>query len=171
MFLWVDEIENMFFFPQNHYLQFITALRALIDKSCEHFTLFLNVTYTEPEELSTIETVLGESLMQIVDGHIFFEGVDKEDLTKYLLELMSNNRVRQAQETDKYYPFVKDSFEMIIESTVGRTPRYLNKLCSVLLKNIAAEEKYNFKEGNRIDAGMVQKELPAILAYLHDIRT
>ncbi len=171
LFLWIDEMDDLVFFPTKYFLPFTQALRELIDNMSEHFTLFLNFTYSEPAELSTIETVVGEALVQRIDSHILFDGAGKEDLTEYFLELLSNNRIRKNQETDKYYPFMKDSFEMIIDSAVGRTPRYLNKLCSNLLKNIAAEAKYNFKEGKRIEISVIQKELPSILAYLDNIRS
>lgn len=167
--LWVDEMEDLVYFPTKDFLPFTQALRELIDKMNHHFTILFNFTFSEPEELSAIESVLGEAIMQRVNSHIVFEDAKKEDLREYLLELLKNNRL-DSKENNKYYPFTTDSFETLISAAVDKTPRYLNKICDNILNILAKTEEYKIEKKNPIDNHILDKELPLILKELDDIR-
>ena len=167
--LWVDEMEDLVYFLTKDFLPFTQALRELIDKMNHHFTILFNFTFSEPEDLSAIASVLGEAIMQRVDSHIVFEDAKKEDLREYLLELLRNNRL-DSKEKNKYYPFTKDSFETLISAAIDNTPRYLNEMCSYILINFAKTKEYNIDKKNPIDNHILDKELPLTLKYLDDIR-
>src|ERR1700752_507009 len=83
--LWLDEMEDLLYFPTRYYLPFTQALREVIDNTNVHMTIMLNFTFSEPEDLPAIENVLGQAIMQRVNQHIVFQEPTVDDLKKYLL--------------------------------------------------------------------------------------
>lgn len=133
--LWVDEMEDLVYFPTRYYLPFTQAMREVIDDTNEHLTLMLNFTFSEPEDLPAIENVLGQAVMQRVNQHIIFQPPTADDLRSYLLELLKANRLSQAIPS-KTFPFSDEAFRLVVDASVSRTPRFLNKLCDRLLRDL-----------------------------------
>ncbi|HUU00983.1 MAG TPA: hypothetical protein VM425_06045 [Myxococcota bacterium] len=133
--LWIDEMEDLVYFPTRYYLPFTQTLRGVIDKTSEHLTLFVNFTFTEPEELETIGSVLGNALMARINNHVVFEDSTEEDVEQYLLELLADNRT-DGEKYSKTHPFDAAAFKMITEACATHTPRYINGLCDMLLRKL-----------------------------------
>lgn len=144
--LWIDEMEDLVYFPTRYYLPFTQALREVIDRTGNHFTLFLNFTFTEPEDLPTIGSVLGDPIMSRINQHIVFEQSSEEDLRQYLLDLLKDNRINAAA-YEETYPFDTEAFDVIVAAGIGHTPRFINKVCDSVLRQllqvpeIAAEQQ------------------------------
>lgn len=162
--LWIDEMEDLVYFPTKHYLPFTQALRGVIDKSAEHLTLIVSFTFTEPEELETIGSVLGEAIMARINDHIVFEDSTEEDVTLYLLELLADNRVDDGEYADTH-PFDEAAFEIITAACATHTPRYINKLCDGILRELA--EQTTKKDGTiLVSATDVENLLPTVASRL-----
>jgi hypothetical protein len=146
LILWIDEMEDLVYFPTRYYLPFTQALREVIDRTGSHFTLFLNFTFTEPEDLPTIGSVLGDPIMSRINQHIVFEQSSEEDLRQYLLDLLNDNRIA-VTDCPPTHPFDPDSFEAIVAAGIGHTPRFINKVCDSVLRQllqtpeVAAEQR------------------------------
>jgi hypothetical protein len=167
--LWVDEMEDLVYFPTRYYLPFTQAMREVIDNTNQHLTLMLNFTFSEPEDLPAIENVLGQAIMQRVNQHIVFRQPTADDLRDYLLELFEANRLDKRRCPPKF-PFSEDAFELLIESAVSKTPRFLNKLCDMLLRELHDLPSDDMKNHQEISRKVLGKRLPQILSLLEEAR-
>jgi hypothetical protein len=168
--LWVDEMEDLVYFPTRYYLPFTQAMRELIDNTNEHFTLMLNFTFSEPEDLPAIENVLGQAIMQRVNQHIVFQQPTTDDFRNYLIELFKANRLREPA-TSVTYPFSEDAFTLLVEAAVSKTPRFLNKLCDMLLRDLQemSDEVLRLRQDG-IPAALIEERLPQTLNLLEEAR-
>jgi hypothetical protein len=167
--LWVDEMEDLVYFPTRYYLPFTQAIREVIDSTNLHMTLMLNFTFSEPEDLPAIENVLGQAIMQRVNQHIVFQQPSVADLRDYLLELFKFNRV-DAKKCSPTFPFSEDAFKLLIESAASRTPRFLNKLCDMLLRELEHDPGFDNGKRREISREIVEERLPRILNLLEEAR-
>jgi len=168
--LWVDEMEDLVYFPTRYYLPFTQAIREVIDSTNEHLTLMLNFTFSEPEDLPAIENVLGQAIMQRVNQHIVFHEPTVADLRDYLIELFKANR-RNGKMSSKTFPLSEGAFTLLIESAVSKTPRFLNKLCDMLLRDLEhmSDDQLELRKDG-ISAALVADKLPHILSLLEEAR-
>lgn len=167
--LWVDEMEDLVYFPTRYYLPFTQALREVIDSTNYHMTLMLNFTFSEPEDLPAIENVLGQALMQRVNQHVVFQQPDVDDMKDYLLELLKYHRV-DDRKCSPTFPFANDAFDLLIESAASKTPRFLNKLCDALLRDLQNDPTFELKTGREIPRQIVEERIPRLLALLEEGR-
>jgi len=167
LLLWVDEMEDLVYFPTRYYLPFTQAIREVIDTTNQHMTLLLNFTFTEPEDLSSIENILGKAIMERVNQHIIFQTPSKNELKDYLLELFKANRL-DKKSCPPTFPFLEDAFKLLIESAVSKTPRFLNKLCDMLLRDIQSLPGADKIIKHGISREIVEKKIPQILSLLED---
>ncbi len=168
--LWVDEMEDLVYFPTKFYLPFTQALRDIIDNTNLHFTLMLNFTFSEPEDLPAIENVLGQAVMERVNQHILFKEPSADDLHTYLLELLSFNRLEDRR-VSPTFPFSADAFDLIIQTSVSKTPRFLNKLCDMVLREIQVEWARAPNKRREISADVLEAKLPQVLELLDESRS
>jgi len=158
LILWIDEMEDLVYFPTRHYRPFTQALRDVIDKTTDHFTLFLNFTFTEPEDLASIETVLGEAIMSRINQHIIFGQSQENDVQLYLKELLADNRTGKGPyPSPETYPFGRDTFNMVVKACVSHTPRYINKFCDKLLRQIVDDPDIVGKNKPIVTSELVEK--------------
>ena len=162
-------MEDIVFFPTRYYLPFTQAMREVIDSTTHHLTLMLNFTFSEPEDLPAIENVLGQAIMQRVNQHIVFHQPSVDDLRDYLLELFKFNRM-DARKCSPTFPFSEDAFELLIGSAASRTPRFLNKLCDMLLREVENNYRAEFDKRREITRETVEECLPRILNLLEEAR-
>ena len=155
LILWIDEMEDLIYFVTRDYRPFTQALREVIDKTTDHFTLFLNFTFADPEDLASIETVLGDAIMSRVNQHIIFGESKEEDVQLYLKELLAGNRTgKGSYPFPETYPFDSKAFQMVVKACISHTPRYINKFCDKLLRQIVD------------DPGIVGKNKPVVTSEL-----
>lgn len=166
--LWVDEMEDLVFFQTRYYLPFTQALREVIDNTNLHLTLMLNFTFAEPEDLPAIENVLGQAIMQRVNHHIVFQDPTSDDLKTYLLELLEANRLEKKGSAT--FPFARDAFDLLIESSVSRTPRFLNTLCDMLLRDVQQEWGNRSRPNREISRELLAEKLPGLMALIEESR-
>lgn len=170
VFLWVDEMEDLVYFPTRYYLPFTQAMREVIDNTNEHLTLMLNFTFSEPEDLPAIENVLGQAIMERVNQHIVFREPTVDDFRNYLLELFKANRL-EDHTSSMTFPFSEDSFKLLVETAVSKTPRFLNKLCDMLLRELQGlSDSALDLHRNGIPVNLLEKKLPDILGLLEEAR-
>lgn len=165
--LWIDEMEDLATYLTKFFLPFTSGLRELIDTLNDHFTLFLNFTFSAPNELPTIGSVLGDAIMSRINDHVVFEPPSKEDLRAYLLELFSNNRVREI-EPNSIYPFDRGSFETLLATLDSRTPRYVNSLLDGGLRLLAKHPKVTGQTCPTISKELFEESLKEILPLIED---
>ena len=167
--LWMDEMEDLVYFPTRYYLPFTQALREIIDRTNRHLTLMLNFTFSEPEDLPAIENVLGQAIMQRVNHHVIFQQPTIDDMRDYLLELFKFNRV-DNRGCSVTFPFSPEAFELLAECAVSKTPRFLNKLCDMLLRDFHDNPNLDLTNGREISRDIVQQRLPGVLNLLEEAR-
>ena len=164
--LWIDEMEDLVYFATRYYLPFTQALREVIDRTNHHMTLMLNFTFSEPEDLPTIENVLGQAIMQRVNRHVVFQEPDTTEMKEYLLALLNHNRI--DNNCPPTFPFANDAFDFFIKSatSTSKTPRFLIKLCDTLLRDL--DNDYEFDKISGIQRGILEERLPRLLAMLEE---
>lgn len=124
----------------------------------------------EPEDLPAIENVLGQAIMQRVNQHIVFQQPTTEDFRNYLIELFKANRLREPG-TSVTYPFSEDAFSLLVEAAVSKTPRFLNKLCDMLLRDLQGMSDGELRlRRDGIPAALIEERLPQTLNLLEEAR-
>jgi len=138
IFVWVDEMEDLVYYSSKDYLPFTQSLRHFLDRMSQHLTLFLNFTFSEPEELATIEEVLGQAVMDRVNEHVLFRPPNVTEVKQYLDDLLLDNYIGgTADELRKlapHFPFDDDAFSALSSACEHTTPRYTHKLTDRLLR-------------------------------------
>ena len=167
--LWMDEMEDLVYFPTRYYLPFTQAFREIIDRHGSHLTVLLNFTFTEPEDLPAIENVLGQAIMQRVNHHIVFREATANDMGTYLRELLAYNRLG-ANGCPATFPFSAGAFDRLVQACISKTPRFMNKLCDSLLRQVLADFQREVRPGEVIPDSTIQACLPKLLALLEDVR-
>lgn len=165
--LWVDEMEDLIYFPTRYYLPFTQALREVIDRTSFHLTLMLNFTFSEPEDLPTIENVLGQAIMQRVNQHVIFERPDADEMRVYLLDLFKHNRIEDKKHSPTF-PFANDAFNLLIKSAALKTPRFVNKLCDDLLRGLQSDAKFDIEKEDEIQIAVLENKLLPLLTRLDE---
>jgi hypothetical protein len=129
----------------------------------------LNFTFSEPEDLPAIENVLGQAIMQRVNQHIVFQEPSVDDLRRYLLELFRYNRLDEKK-TSPTFPFSEEAFELLTEASASKTPRFMNKLCDKLLREVKEEWATAPRKQREITKETVEEKLPRLLSSLEESR-
>jgi hypothetical protein len=77
----------------------------------------------------------------------------------------------QGRTSSSTFPFCEDAFTLLVESAASKTPRFLNKLCDVLLREFesASEGELGLRRTG-IPMSLVEKRLPSVLASLEEAR-
>lgn len=165
--LWIDEMEDLIYFPTKSYLPYTQALREIMDRMPEHFTLFFNFTFSEPEDLPSIENVLGAAIMGRIDEHIIFEPPSKEDIVGYLTDLLTNKQL--GAKANPILPFNPNTVGILADHVAAQTPRFVNKVCGKLLRKLT-----EVRAATTTQAEITEQELadnlPAIVSEVESER-
>ena len=165
--IWIDEMEDLVYFTTKYYLPFTQALREVIDRTDSHLTLMLNFTFSEPEDLPAIENVLGQAIMQRVNQHVIFQHPDEDEMKAYLLDLLKHNRI-EGTKCSPIFPFSNDAFDLLIKAATLKTPRFLNKLCDGLLRDLQNDPTFEIEKEGEIRLGLLEEKLPSLLERLDE---
>lgn len=133
--LWIDEMENLIYYPSRYYHPFTEGLRDLIDQLPYYFTLMMNFTLASPEAFEDIRTVLGKALLDRITHQIYFREPSEEEAFDYVTDLLAEYRLEgwNSQELPATYPFAEDALRMLITNLPTRTPRDLNQECNEVI--------------------------------------
>lgn len=148
--LWIDEMEDFVYFSGAQYRPFTQGLRDLIDRLPGFFTLLLNFTLTDPEEFETLEVIMGKALVDRVTDNVIFREMTQSEAIDYVDDLMRHWRMPEFGEKQlaPHFPFETDALENLIKNLPNRTPRSINKKCSVVLEKALSENKKTTKPGD-----------------------
>ena len=130
--LWIDEMEDLFYFTTRQHRPFTQGLRDLIDALPGYVTLFMNFTLAEPESLEDIRIVLGGALMDRITHHVYFQEPDETGAFEYVSDLLRQFRTESPEDRGLplTYPFTEAALRALIAGLPLRTPRDLNQACS-----------------------------------------
>lgn len=135
--LWIDEMEDLVYYPTRSYRPFTQGLRDLVDRLPSYFTVFMNFTLASPEAVEDATTVLGKTVMDRVTNNVYFRELDVAGMVGYVIELLRQYRTEDpiARQLPETYPFTPDALTMVIDSlpSGGRTPRDINNRCADII--------------------------------------
>ena len=132
--LWLDELEDFVYFTPAQYRPFGQGLRELVDRVPYFFTVFLNFTFTSPEDFEEIELILGKYLIDRVTQNIIFDEMSETERFNYVRDMLqfygtSQRANLSAVKNNLYYPFTLDSLKLALSNLSKNTPRDVNKRC------------------------------------------
>jgi len=107
--------------------------------------------------------------MQRVNNHIVFRQPTVEDMNDYLRELFRFYRLDERP-CSPTFPFSPEAFALLVESSVAKTPRFLNKLCDMILREINRDSELDLADGRTISQATVAAKLPQLLGLLEEAR-
>ena len=130
--LWIDEMEDLIYLTSSQFRIVSQGLRDMIDRLPNYFTLFLNMTLTDPEEYEDLETILGGALLNRITDFIYFPELKLDEAMEYVNKLINHPQYRDPclpEELPQTYPFEEKALEMLLEGLEKKTPRDINKRC------------------------------------------
>ncbi|SDL78481.1 hypothetical protein [Siphonobacter aquaeclarae] len=135
--LWLDEMEDIIYYPAKIYKAFSQVLRDLSDSFSDNLLMFFNFTLAEGEE-QTIEMLLGTALWSRITKKIKYAEITEPAANSYVLELLNNYYINPQNHTID--PSIISSIVKLIPKN-SLTPREINKYFNsftnyVLRKNI-----------------------------------
>lgn len=133
--LWLDEMEDLIYFPTRQYRPFTQGLRDIVDRLPSYFTLMMNFTLASPEAFEDAGVVLGLTLMDRVTRQIYFREPDEKEAFEYVCDLLQAFRTEKPEDWNLLptYPFDKETLKGTIGMLPERTPREINKRCSEII--------------------------------------
>jgi hypothetical protein len=87
----------------------------------------------------------------------------------YLRDLLAYNRLRTTGGPETF-PFSANAFDRLVQSSVSKTPRFMNKLCDSLLRKVLSHFPNDMKPGEAFPDAVVDQALPGLLDLLEDVR-
>ena len=154
--LWIDEMEDLFYYTTRQHRPFTQGLRDLIDSLPGYLTLFMNFTLAEPESFDDIRIVLGGALMDRITHHVYFQDPDEAGAFEYVSELLQRFRTGNPEDRGlpATYPFTEEALRTLIGGLPRRTPRDLNQSCGETISK-ALQQRVITTPGE----GIITKEL------------
>lgn len=145
VFLWIDEVESLILYTSKQYVPFSQALRELIDMSKKNLAIFMNFSFTDLDDLRTLEFIIGGALKDRINTRIIFDELTIQEAKEYTKEVMKNSRVEGFNKGD-FYPFTDGSLTQLLETGMKKTklpltPRLINKWCEVVINKAASNSK------------------------------
>jgi len=159
--LWLDELEDFVYFTPAQYRPFGQGLRELVDRVPYFLTVFLNFTFTSPEDFEEIELVLGKYLVDRVTENIIFGEMSDDEMLTYVSDMLqffgTPERGNLAAVRDNaYYPFTEESLKLILANLARRTPRDINKRCRNTILKAFEQKLFNERTKNTIEPDFVR---------------
>lgn len=143
--LWIDEVESLILYTSKQYVPFSQALRELIDMSKKDLIVFMNFSFTDLDDLRTLEFIIGSALKDRINARVIFEELDTQEAKEYAKIVMSYARIDRLAKGD-FYPFSEESLTQLLEKGVEKTklpltPRLVNKWCEATINKAASASK------------------------------
>ena len=130
--LWIDEMEDLIYLTSSQFRIVTQGLRDLVDRLPNFFTLFLNMTLTDPEAYEEFDVVLGNTLLDRITDVIYFPELELDEAVQYVDELINHPQYRDKPLPEGFpqtYPFEEAALETLLDGLQKRTPRDINKRC------------------------------------------
>lgn len=158
--LWIDEMEDLLYLTSAQFRIVSQGLRDMIDRLPNHFTLFLNMTLSAPEEHEEFEVILGNALINRITDVIYFRELSIDESQQYVIELINNpqNRIESdhLNGLPRTYPFEETALKMLLEDMEQKTPREINKRCRNAINFAFRENKFTDHGNGIIDTTFVR---------------
>ena len=131
IFLWIDEMENMIFYPSKKMTVFAQMLRDVTDTVSRRMVTFLNFTLSETDE-DTVKLLIGSFLWARVTKKIRFKDLDRTEAKLYTTDLI-NSAIIDKNKID--LPLSQDIIEKVVENIpfTDLIPREINRRFSAVL--------------------------------------
>ena len=66
------------------------------------------------------------------------------------------------------FPFTNEAFDLLIKAATLKTPRFLNKLCDALLRDLDDDTTFDIKKEGEIRREVLEEKLPPLLGRLDE---
>ena len=157
--LWIDEMEDLLYLTSAQFRIVSQGLRDMIDRLPNNFTLFLNMTLTNPEAHEEFDIILGGALINRVTDVIYFQELSHDESIHYVNELINHPQHRitsnKLKELSKNYPFEDAVLKTLLDSLEKKTPRDINKRCRNVLYSAFRANKFTSPGEGIIDSAFV----------------
>lgn len=154
--VWIDEMEDLVYYPAREHRMVSQALRDLIDRIPNYLSLFMNFTMTQPEREEEIDVILGGYVKDRITRTIVFAEPDLEGAVDYVEDLLGQYRTPDfVQDLSRAYPFEGDALRELVSKLPGRTPRSINKVCYDVIARAFQDGLLRAKGKNLITASYV----------------
>lgn len=157
--LWIDEIEDLLYLSSSQFRIVSQGLRDMVDRLPNHFTLFLNMTLSDPEEYEDLETILGGALLNRITDFIYFPELELNKAVEYVTELINNTLYRDEnfpENLPQTYPFEATALEMLLDGLEKKTPRDINKRCRNAINFAFRDKRFSRAGEGIIDSAYVR---------------
>lgn len=157
--LWIDEIEDLLYLTSAQFRIVSQGLREMIDRLPNYFTLFLNMTLTDPEDYEDLETILGGALLDRLTDFIYFPELELDEAIEYVNELINDPQHRNQslpKELPQTYPFEAEALKMLLDGLGKKTPRDINKRCRNAINFAFRDERLSQTGEGIIDPAYVR---------------
>jgi hypothetical protein len=112
-------------------------------------------------DAALIEAVLPASILQrLTRKYIELSDLLPEDAKEFLKQHLSDLRVQGFAVPQPFHPFSEAAIDLVIERTVGLTPRSMFRSLRAVLER--AIRRHDLKAGEEIDAALAQEILELI---------
>lgn len=143
--LWIDEVESLILYTSKQYVPFSQALRELIDMSKKDLIVFMNFSFTDLDDLRTLEFIIGSALKDRINARIIFDELTIQEAKEYAKIIMKSTR-RDGFDEGEFYPFSEESLTQLLEkggekTNLPLTPRLVNRWCEAAINKAANASK------------------------------
>ncbi len=157
VYLFIDEQENLVDMKAVESGQLLQSFRELLNQLPQNFCMIWGAT----ADAALIEAVLPASILQrLTRKYIELSDLLPEDAKEFLKQHLSDLRVQGFAVPQPFHPFSEAAIDLVIERTVGLTPRSMFRSLRAVLER--AIRRHDLKAGEEIDAALAQEILELI---------
>lgn len=137
--LWIDEIESLIFYTSKQYRPFTQTIRELIDFTPTHLSIFMNFSFADPENVSNVEIVIGEALIDRINSQIIITESTVDESVLYVKDLLKHYQIDDSK--PDFYPLDEEIVRDILERGPNESekpiiPRSINKWFQYLFRDL-----------------------------------
>lgn len=138
--IWIDEFEDIAYQSSSNINNINNFIKVLFDKTPNNLLLFINFTLSAMANVDDLSIYLQDAVKSRIKERIELAIPDKEELKRYLLDLL-NNPINREGEPDGYVPFDEDMIDQLIDDIGNTSLRRFNEALSYLLESADLDGK------------------------------
>lgn len=138
--IWIDEFEDIAYQSSSNINNINNFIKVLFDKTPNNLLLFINFTLSAMANVDDLSVYLQDAVKSRIKERIELAIPDKEELKRYLLDLL-NNPINREGEPDGYVPFDEDMIDQLIDDIGNTSLRRFNEALSYLLESADLDGK------------------------------